>query len=96
MISGALDYIRFYDPAGQPLDVRFSDKNAVAPFDEVLVDDFFRAIVYVFAPAGSGGTSIGSMAFSVPTAPESELKAAWPLSPVRGPLRITKIMSPAS
>ena len=95
LLSGALDYIRFYDTSKRPLDVRFSDKSAVAPFDQVWVEDFRRAVVYVAAPAGNGGLPIGGMAFSVPTAPESEMTAAWP-APVNGPLRITKIMAPVS
>ncbi|NUU20487.1 MAG: hypothetical protein HOV68_03070 [Streptomycetaceae bacterium] len=95
LLSGALDYIRFYDTSGRPLDVRFSDKAAVAPFDQVLVDDLRAAVVYVAAPKGGGGRPIGGMAFSVPTAPETEMKAAWP-SPVLEPLRITEIMGPVS
>lgn len=95
LLGGALDYIRFYDTSKRPLDVRFTDKDAVAPFDQVLVEDWHGPVVYVAAPAGDGGLPIGSMAFSVPTAPESEMAAAWP-APVRGPLRLTKIVQPAS
>jgi hypothetical protein len=95
LLGGALDYIRFYDTSGRPLDVRFSDKNAVPPFEQVWVDDFRAAAVYISAPSGSGGLPIGGMAFSVPTTPESEMTAAWP-APVNGPLHITKIMSPVS
>ncbi|WP_147455104.1 hypothetical protein [Saccharothrix australiensis] len=95
LLSGALDYIRFYDTSGRPLDVRFSDKSAVPPFEQVPVNDFREAVVYVAAPKRGGSLPIGGMAFSVPTAPESEMKAAWP-APVAGPLRITGIMSPAS
>ncbi|PWK81341.1 hypothetical protein C8D88_118109 [Lentzea atacamensis] len=95
LLSGALDYIRFYDTSGRPMDVRFSDKFAVAPFENVWVDDFRRPVVYVSAPAGNGGMPIGSMTFSVPTAPESELTAAWP-APAGGPLMLTKIMRPVS
>lgn len=95
LLGGQLDFIRFYDTSGRPLDVRFSDKFAVPPFEQVWVGDFRRAVVYVSAPAGSGGQPIGSMAFSVPTAPESEMTAAWP-APADGPLRLTKIMAPVS
>ncbi|MFD9706167.1 hypothetical protein [Lentzea sp. NPDC059081] len=61
LLTGTLDHIRFYDTAGKPLDVRFSTKTAVAPFQDVLVDDFFRAVVYIWAPAGEGGMPIGGM-----------------------------------
>ncbi|WNV87719.1 hypothetical protein [Umezawaea sp. Da 62-37] len=95
LLSGALDYIRFYDTSGRPLDVRFSDKYAVAPFEQVWVDDYRRAAVYIWTSVGSSGLPIGSMAFSVPTTPEVEMTAPWP-SPVDGPLRIMKIMAPVS
>lgn len=95
LLGGALDHIRFYDTTGRSIDVRFSDKTAVPPFEQVWVDDFRRAVVYIAAPAGTGGLPIGSMAFSIPGWPASELIAAWP-APVNGPLEITKIMSPVS
>lgn len=95
VLSGALDYIRFYDTAGRPLDVRFTDKDAVAPFDQVWVTDLGGPVVYVAGPKGGEVMPIGSLAFSMPTAPVSETRVAWP-SPTSGPLRFTKIVPPAS
>ncbi|MET8765208.1 hypothetical protein [Lentzea sp. NPDC004782] len=95
LLSGALDFIRFYDTSGRPLDVRFSTKAAVAPFEDVWVDGFRWAAVYISSPAGDGGMPIGSMAFSAPTTPAAEFTAAWP-GPVNGPLYISKITAPVS